>query len=327
MSRVKNKKNRVLDIFYRAFKGEDLSVVQLANEYEVSTKSISRDINEVKNFLADNRDVVGNTEFIYSHQSKTYSLMFDNFLVSKELMAIVKILVGSRALSKIELLEIISKLKSLTSLQDRQLLEKIIQNEMYHYREVYHDCKSVIDYLWQLIRVIDRKVEITITYYKQDRSEVERRLKPIAILFSEYYFYLLAYKEDNDNSPQYFRIDRIVNIIEHRKKFHIEKTFDEGELKQEIQYMYPGVYRKIMFEFTGPSVQAVLDKIPTAKIIKKEGHKYTIEAYVYGRGINMFLLSQGSWVKVIEPCEFVGEMKEEINKLYNLYQWYEIWLK
>lgn len=314
------KKNRVLDIFYRAFKGEDLSVIQLAHEYEVSTKSISRDINEIKNFLADNRDVVGQTEFVYSHQSKTYSLMFDNFLVSKELMTIVKILVGSRALSKIELLEMISKLKSLTSWQDRQLLEKIIQNEMYHYREVHHDCKSIIDYLWQLIRIIDKKVEITITYYKQDRSEVERRLKPIAILFSEYYFYLLAYKEGNDDSPQYFRIDRIVNIVEHRKTFHLEKIFDEGELKQEIQYMYPGVYRNIKFEFTGPSVQAVLDKIPTAKIIKKDGNKYTIEAQVYGRGINMFLLSQGSWVKVLEPYEFVEEMKEEIKKLYKLYQ-------
>lgn len=42
------KKNRVLDIFYRAMKGENISVGKIANEYEVSTKSISRDINEIK---------------------------------------------------------------------------------------------------------------------------------------------------------------------------------------------------------------------------------------------------------------------------------------
>ena len=101
------KKNRVLDIFYRAFKGEELSVSNLASEYEVSTKSITRDINEIKNFLADNRDVVGNSELLYSYQSKTYSLKFDHFLVSKELVAIVKILVGCRALSKEEILAII----------------------------------------------------------------------------------------------------------------------------------------------------------------------------------------------------------------------------
>ena len=47
------KKNRVLDIFYRAMKGENISVGKIANEYEVSTKSISRDINEIKNFLSE----------------------------------------------------------------------------------------------------------------------------------------------------------------------------------------------------------------------------------------------------------------------------------
>lgn len=134
------KKNRVLDIFYRAFKGEELSVSNLASEYEVSTKSITRDINEIKNFLADNRDVVGNSELLYSYQSKTYSLKFDHFLVSKELVAIVKILVGCCALSKEELLELIAKLKNLTDLQDCKLLEQVIRNEMYHYHEVHHDC-------------------------------------------------------------------------------------------------------------------------------------------------------------------------------------------
>lgn len=315
------KKNRVLDIFFRALKGENISISKIADEYQVSNKSISRDINEIKNFFADNRELVGNTELQYSYQTKTYHLVYDHFLISKELMAIVKILIGSRALSKIELLSIVSKLKNLTTYQDRSLLEQLIQKEIYHYNEVYHDCKSVIDNLWQLTRIIDEQIEITITYYKQDRSEVERRLKPIAIVFSEYYFYLLAYKEGNNEYPQYFRIDRITNIVEHRKHFEIDNAhqFDEGQLKEEIQYMYPGVYRKIKFEFSGPSVQAILDKMPTAKIVDVKGNKKIIEANVYGKGVNMFLLSQGSWVKVLEPQEFVDEMKEEVSKLYDLY--------
>ena len=36
-------------------------------------------------------------------------------------------------------------------------------------------------------------------------------------------------------------------------------------------------------------------------------------------GIKMFLLSQGSWVKVIAPDEFVKEMKDEIEKMQSLY--------
>ena len=37
------KQYRVLEIFFRAMRGEDISVAELANEYGVSTKSISHE--------------------------------------------------------------------------------------------------------------------------------------------------------------------------------------------------------------------------------------------------------------------------------------------
>ena len=186
------KKNRVLDIFYRAMKGENISVGKIASEYEVSTKSISRDINEIKNFLSDNRDIVGNTELKYSSSSKSYYLEFENFLLSKELLAIMKMMVGSRAFSKMEVLKLSTKLKNFISYHDKEMLEQLLSKEMYHYNEVNHDCKSVIDNLWQLTRCIHEKIEISVTYYKMDRRLVERRIKPVAIMFSDYYFYLIA---------------------------------------------------------------------------------------------------------------------------------------
>ena len=78
-------KYRILEIFFRGLRGEDISVQNLATEYNVSTKSVSRSINELKNFLADNRDLVGNTELQYSYQDKCYHLYMDEFLSSKEL--------------------------------------------------------------------------------------------------------------------------------------------------------------------------------------------------------------------------------------------------
>ena len=107
------KKNRVLDIFYRAMKGENISVSKIASEYGVSTKSISRDINEIKNFLSDNRELVGNAELRYSSGSKSYYLEFENFLLSKELLAITKMMVGCRAFSKMEILNLLAKLKNI----------------------------------------------------------------------------------------------------------------------------------------------------------------------------------------------------------------------
>ena len=51
------KADRVLKLLFRALKGESLSVAALADESNVSTRSITRDINDLKAFLADYRDI------------------------------------------------------------------------------------------------------------------------------------------------------------------------------------------------------------------------------------------------------------------------------
>lgn len=53
------KADRILKLFFRALKGEALSVKTLANESNVSTRSVTRDINDLKAFLVDYRDILG----------------------------------------------------------------------------------------------------------------------------------------------------------------------------------------------------------------------------------------------------------------------------
>lgn len=317
------KQYRVLEIFFRGLRGEDLSVQELANEYGVSTKSITRSINDLKDFLADHRELVGNTEFEYSHQDKCYRLHMDEFLTNKELFALVEVMIGARAFSKMELLALTDKLKRFTTTEDRPKLNELIRKELYHYPEVKHDCESVQDRLWQIVNCITERKEITIEYYRMDRKWVTHRLRPASVMFTDFYFYLIAFvTEGNTDKPYYFRIDRIKDITEHRKQYSSDGIpgFDEGELRKRSLFMWPGKLRTIRFEFSGPSVQAVLDKLPTAKIIERLGdNKYLIEAETYGDGIKMWLLSQGAWVKVVAPEEFVGEIMEEIEKMMKAY--------
>ena len=317
------RQSRVLEIFFRGLRGEDLSVQHLANEYGVSTKSISRSINDLKAFLADHRDLVGDTELSYSHQDKCYRLHLAEFLSSKELLALIEVIIGSRAFSKVELLELTRKLKHFTTPTDRQTLTELVRKELYHYPEVRHDCDSIQDRLWQLVGCIENKQEISISYYRMDRSLNTYRLRPASVLFMDYYFYLIAFKvDDNPEEPRYFRIDRIKELTIHRKRSNSDEspTFDEGLLRRRSLFMWPGKLRTIRFEFTGPSVQAVLDKLPTAKIIDHENGKYLIEAEVYGDGIKMWLLSQGTWLKVLEPDDLVAEIKNSICILHKYYQ-------
>ena len=319
-----SKQDRVLEIFFRGLRGEDLSVQKLADEYAVSTKSITRSINDLKAFLADHRALVGGTELQYSYQNKCYRLHMDEFLSNKELFALVEVMIGARAFSKMELLTLTEKLKRFTTAEDRPKLNELIRKELYHYPEVKHDCESVQETLWQVVTCITQQREITVEYYRMDRKWVTHRLRPASVMFTDHYFYLIAFRTDgNTGKPYYFRIDRIKRITEHRKKCAPEEMpdFDEGLLRRRSLFMWPGTLRTIRFEFSGPSVQAVLDKLPTAKIIERsEPGKYLIEAETYGDGIKMWLLSQGTWVKVVAPEEFVVEMRSEISRMLDRYR-------
>lgn len=167
----------------------------------MSTRSITRDINDLKAFLADYRDILGNAELKYSASDHCYTLEMDNLFSNKELFAIAKVLIGSRAFSHEELLTIIGKLKTHTSYSDKKRLEQLIAKEMFNYEEVGSDCDSVIDNVWKLSNYIQEQRAITISYYKMNRDRVKHRIIPVSIMFSEYYFFYHTLLKDNHFPP------------------------------------------------------------------------------------------------------------------------------
>ena len=69
----------------------------------------------------------------------------------------------------------------------------------------------------------------------------------------------------------------------------------------------------------GKSVEAILDRLPTAQIVDEKDGVFTIKAETYGNGVLMWLLSQGDKVEVTKPEHFRNEVKEIVNNLYNIY--------
>lgn len=60
--------------------------------------------------------------------------------------------------------------------------------------------------------------------------------------------------------------------------------------------MYGGKLNRIRFRYTGPSLEAVLDRLPTAEIVNQDSEGWTICAEVFGKGIDMWLKSQGDYI-------------------------------
>lgn len=129
-------------------------------------------------------------------------------------------------------------------------------------------------------------------------------------MFSEFYFYLIAviddsstkkiiYKEGCEQLPTVYRIDRIKNckLTDMRFKVPYENRFEEGIFRQRVQFMYSGKLHKVKFWFRGPSLEAILDRIPTAKVLEHSEKGYLITAEAYGEGMEMWLKSQGNNVE------------------------------
>ena len=79
-------------------------------------------------------------------------------------------------------------------------------------------------------------------------------------------------------------------------KVPVEDRLQEGEVRKRGQFMYGGKLERIRFHYTGPSIEAVLDRLPTAEIVERDETGWTVEAEVFGRGIEMWLRSQGSYI-------------------------------
>lgn len=308
--------DRVLGLYSKFMSGSLVNKAEEALNYSVNERTIQRDIDDIRNHL---ETAVGDTgvlnNIIYDREKKAYRLeqIYQMKLTNGEILAICKILLDSRSLCKEDMSSILEKLISCCVPEaNRKMVQDLIRNEEFHYVEPRHK-QHILDTLWVIGEAIQHCKYLDIEYERtKDKKCVKRHIKPLAIMFSEYYFYLTAFIDDedtkkdfdviNDSFPTIYRIDRIRKIEVSDVGFHIpySSRFEEGEFRKRIQFMFGGKLEKITFTYSGVDVDSVLDRLPTAQPVSEENGVYTITAEVFGKGIDMWLMSQGKMINVIE---------------------------
>lgn len=309
------KSGRILYLYSKLINGDSLNKSEEAERFGVSKKSIQRDIDDLRTFF-ENQLADGSTDkkLVYDKTSNSYFLRSDEgvSLNKGEILAVCKILLESRSMCRSELEPIVNKLlNGCVIKKDQAVVKSLIANEMLHYVEPQHK-KIFVDNLWDIGIAVKEHRIMKITYRKQNGMQVERTIKPVGIMFSEFYFYLTAFIEGIDKKaefehpddifPTIYRIDRIQEFEVQDKHFEIpyKDKFEEGEFRKRVQFMYGGRLRCIRFRYTGKSVEAVLDRLPTARIIEKTDNGYLISAEVFGNGIDIWLRSQGDDVELCD---------------------------
>lgn len=316
MDELKNDKiERVLGIYTELMNGCLVNKVEEAQNYGVNERSIQRDIDDIRNFLElDSENTGFVNSVIYDRIDRGYRLeqIYKMKLTNSEVLALCKILLDSRAFTKTEMTEMLDRLISCCVPKvNQKLVTDLISNEEFHYVEPRHKTQF-IDTMWDIGQAIRNCHYIEIDYFRmKDKAVVKRKVKPAAIMFSEYYFYLTAFIDDeevrkdfdviNDSFPTIYRIDRIKKLKLLDEKFHIpySSRFEEGEFRKRIQFMYGGKLHKLKFKYSGIDIDAIFDRLPTATILTEEDGIYTVQAEVFGNGIDMWLRSQESNITLL----------------------------
>lgn len=296
-----DKSYRLLRMNEQLGRGDVLRKDALISAFDVTPKTVQRDIESLRLYLTE----TGEGELRYDRRHDCYRLerISGGSLTAEEVFALCKILIESRAFNKSEFESLVKKLLLLLSPEQRLPVEARIGNERVNYLPLKHE-KPLIQTLWTLANLITEQRITRIWYVRQDKTPKAHLIKPVGVMFSEFYFYLIAWlADDSKDFYTVFRADRITNIESKDERFDIPyaERFSETEFRKRVQFMYPGRLKLVKFLYKGASIEAVLDRLPTARVISqnKDG-SCLITAESYGSGIDMWLKSQGDWVEIVD---------------------------
>ena len=303
-----DKSGRILTIYDELHQGKHLSKAELAQRFGITPRSVQRDMETLRAFLAEQGLP---QELVYDRKEHAYHMVnsIPRGLTNSEILAVCKILLESRSMLKEEMIPILDKLLDCCVPEEsKRLVSELLANEKFLYVEPHHG-KMILPGLWDLGQAIQQHKVLEIEYQKMKGKEtVMRIIEPVGMMFSEFYFYLVgfirnidrkeAFENPDDLFPTIYRVDRIVSFRETGEQFHpaYSGRFQEGEFRKRVQFMYGGKLETIRFRYTGPSIEAVLDRLPTAEIIQEDDTGWTVQAEVFGKGIDMWMRSQGSYI-------------------------------
>ncbi len=314
---------RVLGLWNILSHGRSVSKAEVAELYHVDGRTVSRYFKDLRDYLEQLEKSDGiKRELIYDTVEKKYRIreLENRYISNGELFGICKILLASRAFHKKEMTSLMERLlQTAVPMKEKEIIKDYIKKELFAYQNPKHKIPDM-DAFWKLTQAVDHHHVLTFNYQKIGalRSTLHR-VKPLGVFFSEYYFYLVASDTQGDEQDitKSYCLDRMSQLEETEEIFDVPYTarFQEGKYKNRIQYMIGGKEIHLTFLFKGKSIEAVLDRLPTAKATKQPDGNWHVEADVQGEGILMWLLSQGSRVEVLSPEKLRQDWLDEARRI------------
>jgi predicted DNA-binding transcriptional regulator YafY len=296
------KDNRLFRILYYILEKGKVTAAELAEKFEVSVRTIYRDIDSISSAGIP----------IYATQGKGGGIeIAEDFVLSKSLLSenekqhIMLALQGMDNTTKQYEDELLTKLSALFKMKSTNWIEVDFNNWQNNklYEKTFNDIKSAI---------LSKHI-ILFSYFSSNEKETSRSVKPVRLLFKSQDWYLYAYCLLR-NDFRYFKLSRIKNLETQAEIF--EDSFDDVILKKEM----PNYNRvRIRVKFDRKVAFRVYDELSGEIIEDDAGNLYTEIEIPNDYNLYNYILSFGDGAEVLEPEEVRIQIKKMINKLAEKY--------
>ncbi len=312
------KSHRVLTLFHRLLRGERINRSAFAAEYEMSERSVERDLRTIREVLEDTGDALeadGQGNFaLKAGQQREFNEM--------EVLFIAKVLLGSRALCADEMKEILRGMSALFPAAIRFEIKSAIQDELEQYAGPQHG-KRLLRLLWELNHAIQRQRKIALAYRKISGEEVRRTVLPVSVVSSECYLYLVGFFEEKVYKyPAFFRLDRIVEaaVTDAHYNPKLYQDYNMGRMKKCIQFMYAGELLNVRLACAPEVVEPVRDRLPNSHIVGQENGSTILTARVFGDGFCRWAMQYGDAIEILEPAALREQIAKAAHSIVTLYE-------
>ncbi len=223
-----DKASRILTLFCRLLRRERLNKAGLMEEYKITSRSVERDFQLIRNVLAELHEAM---ELVYNRIDESYSLSSCHAieLNGMDAVTMLNIFFGCNALRKDELYGLISFVRELLSEREQRELRRFIEEGLKNYQEPLHG-KAIIKMQWDLQVCIEKHQKIRILYESYTETDAYYDILPIRITFADSCFLLIATVLDKQDYTEVYRVDRIISFTILGKNSDAKTNNKEGDI-------------------------------------------------------------------------------------------------
>ena len=296
------KDNRLFRILYYILEKGKVTASELADKFEVSVRTIYRDIDSISSAGIP----------IYALQGKGGGIeIAEDFVLSKSLLSenekqqIMSALQGLDNTTIQRENELLTKLSALFKMKNTSWIEVDFNNWQNNkmYEKTFEDIKSAI---------LSKNI-ISFTYFSSNEKETDRSVKPVRLLFKsqDWYLYALCLLR---NDFRYFKLSRIKNLEIQTEKF--DDNFEDVILKKETPYENTV---NIKVKFDRKVAFRVYDELNGEITEDNDGNLYSEIEIPNDYNLYNYIFSFGDEAEVLEPEEVRMQIKKMINKMAEKY--------